>query len=81
MNVRTFISTRDSNPALAKNFKDAILNPSAPQGGLYTFDTLPKLSTQDIVSLSNLSYEELCIKLFKILDLGLDEVLLKDVLQ
>lgn len=81
MNVRTFISTRDSNPALAKNFKDAILNPSAPQGGLYTFDTLPKLNTQDIVSLSNLSYEELCIKLFKILDLGLDEVLLKDVLQ
>ena len=81
MNIRTFISTRDSNPALAKSFKDAILNPSAPQGGLYTFDTLPKLSTQDIISLSNLSYEGLCIKLFKILNLGLDEALLKDVLR
>ena len=81
MNTCAFVSTRDDNPAFAQSFKEAILNPLASQGGLYTFSNLPNLSAQDIASFVHLSYEELCIKLFEILNLGLPQALLQEALQ
>lgn len=71
------ISTRDdTSPKVS--FKDAILNPSAPKGGLYTFSQLPKI--QSISEFLSLSYEELSIKLFDLLCLDIEPTLLKDCL-
>lgn len=74
------ISTRDDKAKTA-SFEEAMLNPSAILGGLYTFKTLPKLSQNDIKSLCHLSYENLCIELFKKLDLGINEDTLRNALQ
>lgn len=62
-------------------FADALLNPSASFGGLYTFSTLPHLTPQMLQEFENLSYTELCKRVFEILGLGLDEGLLDFALQ
>lgn len=76
-----FISTRDDDPSLGVGFIEAMLQPSAPQGGLYTFQSLPILSLEDIQSFQNLNYRALCVEIFNRLGLGLEEQLLHEVLQ
>lgn len=77
-----FISTRDDDPSLGGvGFIEAMLQPSAPQGGLYTFQSLPVLTLEDIQSFQNLSYRALCVEIFNRLGLGLEERLLQEVLQ
>lgn len=76
----TFISTRDDN-ALGVSFTEAMLSPSAANGGLYTFKALPLLSMRDISHLMQLSYTDLCVALFKWLGLGLDEAMLREALR
>lgn len=79
--TNTFISTRNDDLSLGVSFKEALLNPAAPLGGLYTFNSLPSLSHNDIIALKNMSYEELCTNLFEILNLGLEQEVLAQSLQ
>lgn len=58
-------------------FADAVLNPSASFGGLYTFSTLPHLTPHILREFENLTYKELCKRVFELLDLGLSEELLE----
>lgn len=76
-----FISTRDDNKDLSTTFEHAMLNPNAPQGGLYTFSKLPLLSTEMLQSFQNLSYRQLCETLFSYLNLNLNPTLLQEALQ
>lgn len=74
-----FTSTRDSSIDLI-SFKDAILNPNAPYGGLYTLSHIPKLTQDDIAKLSNLDYKELCKSIFDKLGLDIDSSILEESL-
>ena len=76
-----FISTRDDNKDLGVTFQHAMLNPNAPQGGLYTFSKLPLFSQEMLQSFQNLSYKQLCEKLFSSLNLNLNPNLLQQALQ
>lgn len=76
-----FISTRDDNKDLGVTFQHAMLNPNAPQGGLYTFSKLPLFSQEMLQSFQNLSYKQLCEKLFSSLNLNLNPNLLQEALQ
>ena len=60
------VETRDntSNPKKV-DFFTSLLNPSAPFGGLYTLDSIPKI---DFSSIINFSYNELIEYVFSILD-------------
>ena len=48
-------------------FADAVLHPSASFGGLYTFPTLPRFTPQMLEEFENLSYTELCKRVFGLL--------------
>lgn len=54
-----YISTRGGAPV---DFKTALLNGLAPDGGLYVPETLPQFSPQKITSLAGLSYQELALE-------------------
>ncbi|TLD81673.1 threonine synthase [Helicobacter sp. MIT 05-5293] len=74
------VSTR-SEDAVGVSFEEAILQPVAKEGGLYTFQSLPTLNKDDIARFERLSYSELCEDIFARLGLGLDTHILKEALQ
>ena len=55
-----YISTRGKAPVL--NFEQAMLTGLARDGGLYIPQSIPSLSPDDIISMSDLSYEEIAFK-------------------
>ena len=55
-----YISTRGKAPVL--NFEEAMLTGLARDGGLYVPQSIPNFSSDDILSMSNLSYEEIAFK-------------------
>ena len=55
-----YISTRGKAPVL--NFEEAMLTGLARDGGLYVPQSIPSLSPDDIISMSDLSYEEIAFK-------------------
>ncbi|WP_394995670.1 threonine synthase [uncultured Helicobacter sp.] len=75
------IQTRGKGEREDVCFADAVLHPSASFGGLYTFPTLPRFTPQMLEEFENLSYTELCKRVFGLLGLGLDEGLLDFALQ
>ena len=56
-----YISTRGKSPPI--NFEKCLINGLAPDGGLYIPERWPKFSTQTLVDMKNLSYEELAKKI------------------
>ena len=56
-----YISTRGQAPVL--NFEEVLLTGLASDGGLYVPETLPYYSPEEIISWSNLSYNELAFKI------------------
>lgn len=63
------------------SFADAMLNPSASFGGLYTLSRLPHFTPHMLQEFENLSYIELCKRVFELLDLGVENELLDFALQ
>lgn len=74
------ISTRDDT-ITPISFKEALLNPAAKGGGLYTFAKLPHLSLEQIAHFKELSYKQLCAEVFSILELNLAPELLSYALE
>lgn len=56
-----YISTRGGSPAV--DFKTALLNGLAPDGGLYLPESIPAFSPQKVASLTALSYEDLALEI------------------
>lgn len=65
----------------SKSFGEAVLSPSTISGGLYTFHTLPRLTHNQLIELSKLSYKELCEEIFLLLGLGIAKDVLQNALQ
>ena len=55
-----YISTRGKAPVL--NFEEAMLTGLARDGGLYVPQSIPRFSPDDILLMSDLSYEEIAFK-------------------
>ncbi|MDE5926782.1 MAG: threonine synthase, partial [Helicobacter sp.] len=79
MQTQHFIGTRGGQD-LAFTFKDAILNPNAAFGGLYTAKKLPKFDEDAIKEFSQLTYEELAQEIFHRLGLNVHKELLEEAL-
>ncbi len=79
MQQQYFIGTRGGNCNLV-TFKDALLNPNAPYGGLYTLENFPRFSQDQIHSFASLDYTSLTKKIFDSLGLNLDDEILKNAL-
>jgi threonine synthase len=58
-----YISTRSQAPELS--FEDAMLTGLARDGGLYVPAEIPRLSTEEISSLSGLSYEDIAFRVMR----------------
>lgn len=71
MSDKVFTSTRD-NTISKISFKEAVLNPNAPYGGLYTLSNIPNITQERIDDFLNLNYKELCKAIFKLLRLNID---------
>ncbi len=56
-----YISTRGTAPVL--NFEEAMLTGLARDGGLYVPQSIPSFSPDDIISMSDKSYEEIAFKI------------------
>jgi threonine synthase len=56
-----YLSTRGGTPKV--DFKTALLNGLAPDGGLYVPESIPQFSPQKIASLAGLSYQELALEI------------------
>lgn len=80
MQTQHFIGTRGGQDT-ALTFQDAILNPNAAFGGLYTAKKLPKLDEDTIKEFSQLNYEELAYEIFHHLGLGVHKELLQEALK
>ncbi|WP_300795436.1 threonine synthase [Helicobacter sp. UBA3407] len=79
MQTQHFIGTRGGQD-LAFTFKDAVLNPNAAFGGLYTAKKLPKFDEDVIKEFSQLTYEELTQEIFHRLGLNVHKELLEEAL-
>lgn len=80
MQQQYFIGTRGGDcPSIT--FKDALLNPNAPYGGLYTLKNLPTFSKEEIQSFANLDYTSLAKNIFKALGLGIVDSILENALK
>ena len=62
-------------------FQDALLNPNAPYGGLYTLKNLPTFSKEQIQSFTNLNYASLAKNIFQSLGLGIKDSILENGLK
>jgi len=71
-----YISTRGIAPALS--FEDAVLEGLASDGGLYVPDKIPTLTTQEIIALKDLPYNELA---YEIISRFVDDSMPKDALK
>ncbi|MDD6055418.1 MAG: threonine synthase [Helicobacteraceae bacterium] len=80
MHVEHFLGTRGGED-LGLTFKDAVLNPNASFGGLYTIKNLPHFDIDEIRNLSKLSYGELTRIIFNKLGLSVDRELLEEALE
>ena len=58
-----YISTRGNAPVLT--FEEAMLTGLARDGGLYVPESIPKMSSIDIIGLSGLSYEEIALRVIQ----------------
>ncbi len=56
-----YLSTRGAAPKV--DFKTAMLNGLAPDGGLYVPESIPEFSPQKIAGLAGLSYQELALEI------------------
>lgn len=74
--MQNFTSTRDAKAF--SNFSDAILNPSAPNNGLWAPISLQKI---DFSQFSNTDYKTLTKKIFEHLKLNIQENILDEALQ
>ncbi|MCX2683585.1 threonine synthase [Campylobacter sp. MIT 21-1685] len=63
------VETRNSQNTAS--FKEALINPNAPQGGLYSPLTLPQFQWQNY---ANLSYKEFALELIKSFEFGYEEL-------
>lgn len=72
-------STRDDT-APGVSFQHALLHPSAPHNGLYTFTKLPHISLEEIRNFTNLTYAKLCVDIFNRLKLGIHRSVLEEAL-
>lgn len=75
MQTQYFIGTRGGKD-LDVSFEDAILNPTASYGGLYTLEKFPKFSEDEIEDFARLTYEELTGVIFEKLGLNIPSTLL-----
>lgn len=80
MHTQHFIGTRGGQDT-ALTFKDAVLNPNAAFGGLYTAKKLPKFDEDSIKEFSELNYEELAQEIFRHLSLGVRKEALEEALK
>lgn len=71
-----FLAQTRSDKPTHKDFLEAMMSPSATQGGLYTFDKITPFSQNDLESLYTLSYTELCKRVFSQLRIDLDSKML-----
>ncbi|WP_104721525.1 threonine synthase [Helicobacter mesocricetorum] len=78
MQLRNFVGTRGGDYSVS--FKDSVLNPNAPYGGLWTLEDLPKFSDNEMQSFVGMSYEDLAKKIFESLGLDIDKNLLHNAL-
>lgn len=79
MQKQYFIGTRGGDSASIA-FKDAVLNPNAAYGGLYTLENIPHFSKEQIESLSHFDYATLTKTIFDALGLGIEESTLQKAL-
>ncbi|MCL9822116.1 threonine synthase [Helicobacter colisuis] len=80
MQQQYFTGTRGGNcPSVT--FQDALLNPNAPYGGLYTLKNLPTFSKEQIQSFTNLNYASLAKNIFQSLGLGIKDSILENALK
>lgn len=80
MHTQHFIGTRGGQDT-ALTFKDAVLNPNAAFGGLYTAKKLPKFDEDAIKEFSQLNYEELAQEIFRHLGLNIHKESLQEALK
>lgn len=78
--MTTMTQTRGKGERDNVSFADAVLDPSASFGGLYTLSRLPRLTPEILEELAHLTYKDLCKRVFALLDLGLSEELLDSAL-
>ncbi|PAF54126.1 threonine synthase [Helicobacter sp. 13S00482-2] len=79
MNI--FTKTRYKNKSAKSqkiNFQEAVLNPSAPFGGLYTLENIPSKNFKEFI---DFDYEKLTREIFSGLGISLDSDILKQALQ
>lgn len=78
--MNSFTQTRrnDGLHPQQADFKEVVLNPSAPFGGLYTLEHIPKIDFKPFI---NLSYPELVKKIFFTLKILGDEEILESALK
>ncbi|MDO7253026.1 threonine synthase [Helicobacter cappadocius] len=77
MNVFTQTRSNTDNQIKKIDFQEAILNPSAPLGGLYTLENIPKINFEEF---TDLQYNELTEAIFSELGFSLDRDVLKQAL-
>jgi threonine synthase len=77
-----FIETRGNDGVKPKevSFSQAILNPSASFGGLYSPKSIPDFGIDFLKSALNLSYKELAKKVLKALEIDIDDSLIDNAL-
>ncbi len=77
-----FIPTRGYEKESGESvpFSQAILNPGADFGGLYTPESLPKLSETFFTENKDLSYKELAYKILKMFEIDINESVINEAL-
>ena len=77
-----FIETRgnDGQHSTSVPFSEAILNPMASFGGLYSPQTLPELSTEFLHSHINSSYKQLAFSVLKAFEVDIDDDVLNQAI-
>ncbi len=74
------ISTRAINDQKEFTFSEAILNPSAKDGGLFVPKNLPKFQKDFFIKNKDLSYKELALEILNLFKIDIDQDVLKKAL-
>ncbi|MWV62207.1 threonine synthase [Helicobacter saguini] len=80
-NLKHFLAQTRSEKPTNKDFVDAILSPSAEFGGLYTFREIKPFSQNELESIYNADYTDICKRVFKQLNIDLDSKMLDYALE